>query len=325
MYKEKIRQLVANARLDDAVQITVDWANKLNDPLAIQSAIGLQGRWKQFQRERMSGILSRADERQSYSMIANHLLEMSNDFGKKNSLSILEKTEEKTTPTTHSTSNKVKNIVMLMANPAKTALLKLKDEYYMIQKSVQHHQDKFAVYSDDQVTPADILKAATHPDRQPWCLHFSGHGKNGDPKMRKMLEEAKRKNPEGKSALEDGSGLIVTSEDGRGYKIMPTRALDAIFKSLKRNVPSLELVVLNACYSEVQAETISKHGFYVVGTKNQIVDTASKAFSDVFYDTIAKGGTFKKAVEFGRLNALTYDLVDETDINLFFNGEKIDI
>jgi hypothetical protein len=325
MYKEKISKFVASARLDDAVQTIVDWANQLNDSLATSSATGLQGRWKQFQRERISGILSYADERQNYALITNQVLEMSNEFDKKSISPTPQKTEEKKVPPTDSTAHKVKNIVMLMANPAKTGLLKLKEEYYMIQKSVQHHQDKFAVYSEDKVTPADILKAATHPDRLPWCLHFSGHGKNGDPKVRKMLEEAKRKNPEGKTALDDGSGLIVTSDDGRSYKIMPTRALDAIFKSLKRNVPSLELVVLNACYSEVQAQVISKHGFYVVGAKSQIADTASKAFSDVFYDAIAKGGDFKKAVEFGRLNALMYDLEYETDINLFFNGEKIDI
>jgi hypothetical protein len=320
MYKEKIYQLVSHGKLDYAVKTLLEWSKQLNDAQAKNGVMVLSAQWNNFNHSRISGLLSNFEENLTRNRIAHSLLEMTDEF-----FNLVSESAPQHQNPNQNSPPQLKNIIMLMANPAKTASLKLRDEYYMIQQSVQHHKDKFAVYSDEQVTPADILKAATHPDRLPWCLHFSGHGKYGDPKIRKMLEDAKQNNPEGKTTLEDGSGLIVASEDKRSYKIMPTRALDAIFKSLKRNVPSLELVVLNACYSEVQANVISQHGFYVVGAKDKIADTASRAFSDVFYDTLAKGSDLKKAVEFGRLNALMYDLKHENDINLFYNGEKLNI
>ena len=140
-----------------------------------------------------------------------------------------------------------------------------------------------------------------------------------------MLEDAKRNSTERKTYVDDGSGLVVASEDRRTFQIMSSNALNAIFKTLKRNVPSLEVVVLNACYSQAQAELISKHGFYLIGAANKIKDSACRAFSDLFYDTIAKGGNFIKAVDYGRVNAMSYGLNDENEINLFYDGKKIDV
>ena len=50
----------------------------------------------------------------------------------------------------------------------------------------------------------------------------------------------------------------------------------------------LECVVLNACYSEIQAEVIAKHIPYVIGMKKAIGDTAAIEFSVAFYDALGQ-------------------------------------
>ena len=48
-------------------------------------------------------------------------------------------------------------------------------------------------------------------------------------------------------------------------------------------------MLLNACYSEVQAEEIYKHIDCVIGMKSSIQDRAALDFSEGFYDAISAG------------------------------------
>jgi len=53
-------------------------------------------------------------------------------------------------------------------------------------------------------------------------------------------------------------------------------------------------VVLNACYSERQAEAIVKHIPHVIGMKKAIGDAAAIEFAVAFYDALGAG----KSIEF---------------------------
>jgi hypothetical protein len=59
-------------------------------------------------------------------------------------------------------------------------------------------------------------------------------------------------------------------------------------------------VVLNACYSEQQAEAIAKHIDYVVGMKKAIGDEAAIKFAVGFYDALGAGMNYEIAFDFGR-------------------------
>ena len=63
----------------------------------------------------------------------------------------------------------------------------------------------------------------------------------------------------------------------------------------------MECVVLNACYSERQAEAIVQHIQNVIGMKSEIGDDAAITFAVGFYDAIGAGKDYKTAFKFGRV------------------------
>jgi hypothetical protein len=75
-------------------------------------------------------------------------------------------------------------------------------------------------------------------------------------------------------------------------------ALSALFAEFTNTV---RCVVLNACYSEVQATSIVKSIKYVIGMSNAISDKAAIAFGAGFYQALGGGKTFEEAFRFGRV------------------------
>ena len=61
----------------------------------------------------------------------------------------------------------------------------------------------------------------------------------------------------------------------------------------------MKCVVLNACYSESQANVITQHIPFVVGMKQAIGDPAAIKFAVGFYDALFAGKNFEKAFQFG--------------------------
>jgi len=78
---------------------------------------------------------------------------------------------------------------------------------------------------------------------------------------------------------------------------MGTEALSRLFKLFA--VLGVECVVLNACYSEVQAEAISQYIKYVVGMNKVIGDKAAINFAVAFYDALAVGEDVQFAYDLG--------------------------
>ncbi|MEG4984675.1 AAA-like domain-containing protein [Microcoleus sp. BR0-C5] len=168
-----------------------------------------------------------------------------------------------------STQNK-KTILFLAANPKNTTPVDLQKEAKEIAEGLQRSKkgDKFQLEQQWAVTPREMQRAIL--DYQPEIVHFSGHGAG-----------------EGGLALEDEAGQI---------KLVNTKALAALFEAFKEYV---ECVILNACYSEVQAEAIARHIPYVIGMNQAVGDRAAREFAVGFYDTLAAGESIERAYKLG--------------------------
>lgn len=64
-------------------------------------------------------------------------------------------------------------------------------------------------------------------------------------------------------------------------------------------IASIECVVLNACYSETQAEAIRQKIQYVIGMNQAIGDRAAIEFAVGFYAAIGAGESYEFAFKLG--------------------------
>jgi TIR domain len=118
------------------------------------------------------------------------------------------------------------------------------------------------------VRPRDIQRAML--DLGPTILHFSGHG--------------------------EGEAELVF-EDEIGYtKLVDGAALTGLFELF---ADQLNCVILNGCYTEVQAKAIAHHIPYVIGMNNEIGDKAALTFAVGFYDALGAGRDVEFAFKLG--------------------------
>ena len=160
-------------------------------------------------------------------------------------------------------------ILILAANPSDTVRLRLAEEVRDVEEglALSAGRDRFNIVSQWAVRPEDLRRALLK--HQPQIVHFSGHG-------------------------EGEEGLVFEDDAGQSKRI-DSEALARLF----RLCPSVECVLLNACYSDVQAEAIRAHVSYVIGMKAAIGDRAALAFAVGFYDALGYHRPIPEAYEFG--------------------------
>jgi len=164
----------------------------------------------------------------------------------------------------------MQTILILTANPQGTSQLRLDQEVRDIEEGLQRakKRDQFALKSMFAVRPRDIQRAML--DINPSIVHFSGHG-TGD------------------------EGLVFEDETGSA-KLVDGEALAGLFALFAEQV---ECVVLNGCYSQVQAEAIAQYVNYVIGMKKAIGDKAAIEFAVGFYDALGAGRSVEFAHKLG--------------------------
>ncbi|MEH1853698.1 MAG: CHAT domain-containing protein [Nostoc sp.] len=164
----------------------------------------------------------------------------------------------------------IQTILILTANPKGTSQLRLDQEVRDIEEGLQRakQREQFVLKSMFAVRPRDIQRAML--DINPSIVHFSGHG-TGD------------------------EGLVFEDETGSA-KLVDGEALAGLFELFAEQV---ECVVLNGCYSEVQASAIAQHVNYVVGMKKAIGDKAAIEFAVGFYDALGAGRSVEFAHKLG--------------------------
>ncbi len=161
-------------------------------------------------------------------------------------------------------------ILFLASDPSDVTRLGLGQELRDIRERLQlaKERDRFVLESRESVRPGDISQAMF--DVEPQIVHFSGHGTS-----------------KGELCFEDLLG-----------KIQPVQpdGLAALFELVADQV---NCVVLNACYSEVQAKAIAQHIPFVIGMNKAIGDKAAIAFAVGFYKALGANKTVEQAYKFG--------------------------
>nr|MBW4597454.1 CHAT domain-containing protein [Brasilonema angustatum HA4187-MV1] len=173
----------------------------------------------------------------------------------------------------------VKTILILAANPAGTSRLQLDKEIREIDEGLKrgNKREQFKLEKIGAVRQRDFYRAIL--DYEPQIVHFSGHGGGVD-------------------------GIVLENEADEPA-FLNADELASMFKLFAREMV-IECVLLNACYSEVQAKAISQHVNYVIGMNRTIGDKAAIAFSVAFYDALAAGKQMEFAYELGRLRLISY-------------------
>ena len=156
-------------------------------------------------------------------------------------------------------------ILLLSANPVDTSRLRLDTEFKRIKQCLQN-KDSFQIELSLAASSQDIRRDVSKG--KPDFVHFSGHG-------------------EGKK------GLIVENEQGGG-QFLSTKAIGEFLALFSKDI---RCVLLNACYSEHQAEAIVQHIDYVIGMNDAIGDEAAIEFSVAFYESLTLDTSIPRAFE----------------------------
>ena len=161
-------------------------------------------------------------------------------------------------------------VLFLSADPTDATRLRLGEELREIQEKLQlaKLRKRFELHQRMSVRSIDISQALL--DVQPRIVHFSGHG----------------------TSL---GALCFEDKNGKMQPVAP-EALAALFEQFSSHI---DCVILNACYSEIQANAIIKHISYVVGMNQAIGDTAAIAYAIGFYQALGAGRTIEESYKLG--------------------------
>lgn len=159
-----------------------------------------------------------------------------------------------------------KLILITAANPSDENRLRLDVEVRDIDEGLRlaKHRDLFELKQIGATRVRDLRRAMT--EHEPTIVHFCGHGAGKE-------------------------GIVLEDNEGKA-QLVSSEALANFFELFS---DSVECVILNACFSEVQAKEIAKHISYVVGMKKEIGDKAAIEFAVAFYDSLAAGKDYEKA------------------------------
>lgn len=169
-----------------------------------------------------------------------------------------------------SSSAPVQTILFLATNPKDTSRLRLDQELRDIADGLQRAQkrDQFKLEQRWAVRPRDIQRAMLAIE--PQIIHFSGHG--------------------------SGETGIVFEDDQGNTKLIDGQALAGLFELFAGQI---NCVLLNGCYTAMQAQAIAQHIPYVVAMNQAIGDGAAIAFAVGFYDALGAGREVEFAYKLG--------------------------
>lgn len=182
-------------------------------------------------------------------------------------------------------------VLFLAANPIDTDPLRLDAELRAIDQSIQLAEFRNRINLQQQWA-VQVKDIQYYPLRhKPDIVHFSGHGSRT-------------------------SEIILEDMSGNSHPV-PTLALGQLFSVLKDNI---RCVVLNACYSEQQAQAIAQSIDCVIGMSKAIGDDAAIGFAAAFYQALGFGRDVRTAFELGCVQIGLEGLRDEDTPKLIANS-----
>ncbi|MEG4067165.1 CHAT domain-containing protein [Microcoleus sp. Pol11C2] len=190
--------------------------------------------------------------------------------------------------------NQIK-ILFLASNPVSSTQLKLDQEIRYITQKIRasQHRDSLKLLSAWAVQPDDLLQLFN--EHKPDIVHFSGHGS------------------------QQGE-IILVDKNGRP-KAVGIKALKALFSTLKDNIRA---VILNACYSELQAKAITEVIDCTIGMNTAIGDTAAITFAASFYRALGFGRSVQESFNQG-ITALLLEDISEEDTPKLLAKQGVDL
>jgi hypothetical protein len=157
-------------------------------------------------------------------------------------------------------------ILFLSANPWSTSRILVDEEAREIFERIQEgpYRERFEMYMHTAIRPTDLQKLLLF--YRPQIVHFSGHGS----------KKCK---------------IILGGTHGRG-KTVDQEGLARVLALYNNH---LRLVVLNACFTEAQARSISEVVNYSIGASRGIGDKVSVTFAGAFYRALGFGKSVREA------------------------------
>jgi hypothetical protein len=157
-------------------------------------------------------------------------------------------------------------ILFLAANPVQSPVLQLNEECRAIERmlAIAKYRDQIRFRSCLAARFDDAVQALN--DHSPTILHFSDHGYGTQ-------------------------GICLQGEDGSASLV----CTDELVELIQTAGEGVIVVVLNACYTEVQARALASCVPCVVGTSGPIGDHAAIAYARSLYRGLASGRSVANA------------------------------
>lgn len=329
---EQIRKLIAQAKLDRALEATAELPQVKADTTMSTTVTVLMSTYHRTERESMMGIKDSNEHARERAKLTHGLL------------SVLTELEEAGTPVAvnpgdvvpdpapppkeFTPKGNITKILFLAANPSDTARLQLTTEHSRIATRLQQalQPERFPMKFYQAVTPSQFQEYLFL--EKPQIVHFSGHGDRTAPDVLRIMDESRGAGrerddlPPSARPVEE-SGIFLLDEEQRHAQFVNTTFLKRTFETMvkRRNIP-IQCVVFNACHSSAQAEAVSQVVPYVVGTSWSVGDKAATAFASGFYFGIAQGLDIEGAVDMGINQALAFN-EPEDRFMLYKDGKRV--
>lgn len=183
-------------------------------------------------------------------------------------------------------------LLIMTANPKNTQRLGVEQEYNNARDAYMNsgNLEQYEVHPILDVNTKTLSRLLGH--HKPSMLHFSGHG--------------------------TGDALLFYSDNGLANKVSGRE-----FGRMLALYPSINCLVLNACYSEQQAEEMAQYIPNIIGTDNAIGDTKAQEFTSFFYRHIFGGATYEEAFDKAIADLGISDLGKTAQFVFYKNTEKI--
>lgn len=172
-------------------------------------------------------------------------------------------------------------ILFIGSNPLDQHQLRLDEEVREIDRMMRQadYRDNIELVTWWAARPKDLIQAIN--EHRPTIIHFSGHG--------------------------DDAGNLVFQDDAGGTRLVSADAVSATIATVAETV---ELVVFNACFSELQATLVTNHIPAAIGMNDAVGDRAARVFAAQFYSSIGFGKSLATAFDQGKA-ALLLEAIPE--------------
>ena len=290
--KSYVASVVGAGNIKDGLAACMSWASDSNSSMLNQFIL-LNSQFNRAENSFNLGISTQGDYNVTVNRLSNALLEVAKDIP----ISAVIANTLPTPPTNNKPTDNfgssqkninTSNLLFLAANPADTTELDLKSEFVKLYDKLQN--SSYSVKTQWATTPAQLQDALLN--YHPRIIHFSGHGTAGtavtapDNSINKTRAIGNIPVDTSKTPAQT-EGIFLQDSKGN-KKFVSGAALANLFGTCIEKF-SIDVVVLNACHSALQADAIVQAGVkFVIGMSRAVPDDTAIQFTEGFYNTLAK-------------------------------------